>query len=113
VLETVQTALTGADVYYWFVAGFGDIDHLAHSHLSPIDIPFMGSVSSLIVQGYFCYRIWIMSKTWNRQSLWICWIIAAVCILDPPCILHTPNDFLSAECNYSINLLNVGGRLSQ
>ncbi|KAI0270138.1 hypothetical protein BGY98DRAFT_1100893 [Russula aff. rugulosa BPL654] len=24
-LETVQTALSGADLYYWFAAGFGDM----------------------------------------------------------------------------------------
>jgi hypothetical protein len=27
-LETVQTALTGADVYYWFAVGFGDLEGL-------------------------------------------------------------------------------------
>ncbi|KAF8265007.1 hypothetical protein EI94DRAFT_399162 [Lactarius quietus] len=71
-LETIQTALTGADVYYWFIAGFGDVERLANSHFSPIDIAFMTGVTSLIVQGYFCYRIWVLDK---RLS-WICWIIA-------------------------------------
>ncbi|KAN0128007.1 hypothetical protein V8E53_014184 [Lactarius tabidus] len=71
-LETAQTALTGADVYYWFVAGFGDVKNLENSHLSPIDNPIMTSVISLIVQGYFCCRIWKL----NRRSSWVCWIIA-------------------------------------
>ncbi|KAH9166915.1 hypothetical protein EDB89DRAFT_1810293, partial [Lactarius sanguifluus] len=57
VLETAQTALTGADIYYWFVDGFGDAERLAHSHFSPIDSPIMTAVISLIVQGYFCFRI--------------------------------------------------------
>ena len=30
-LETVQAALTGADVYYWFMAGFGDLEDLKKS----------------------------------------------------------------------------------
>ncbi|KAI9451309.1 hypothetical protein BJY52DRAFT_120522 [Lactarius psammicola] len=72
VLETIQTALTGADVYYWFVAGFGDVERLGNSHFAPIDVPIMTAVTSLIVQGYFCYRIWAL----NSWSSWICWIIA-------------------------------------
>ncbi|KAH9048677.1 hypothetical protein EDB83DRAFT_2522957 [Lactarius deliciosus] len=75
-LETVQTALTGADVYYWFVAKFGNVPHLEHSHFAPIDIPIITAVISLIVQGYFCYRIWVLS----RQSSWICWIIAVAAV---------------------------------
>ncbi|KAI9445944.1 hypothetical protein H4582DRAFT_2069308 [Lactarius indigo] len=75
-LETAQTALTGVDVYYWFIAGFGDMERLGHSHFAPIDVPIMTAVTSLIVQGYFCYRIW----TLNRWSSWTCWIIA-VCSL--------------------------------
>ncbi|KAH8998242.1 hypothetical protein EDB86DRAFT_3149034 [Lactarius hatsudake] len=72
VLETVQTALTGADMYYWFVDGFGDVGRLVHSHFSSIDSPVMRAVISLIVQGYFCYRIWVL----NKRSSWICWVIA-------------------------------------
>ncbi|KAH9039085.1 hypothetical protein EDB85DRAFT_2141337 [Lactarius pseudohatsudake] len=36
-VETVQTALTGADLYYWFVSGFGKMDHLAAPYESPFD----------------------------------------------------------------------------
>ncbi|KAI9445987.1 hypothetical protein H4582DRAFT_519778 [Lactarius indigo] len=75
-LETVQTALTGADIYYWFVAGFGDVERFGKSHFSPIDIPIMTAVASLTVQGYFCHRIWILT---NRRS-WICWIIAVTAV---------------------------------
>lgn len=71
-LETAQTALTGADVYYWFVAGYGDAGRLAHSHFSPIDISIITAVVSLIVQGYFCFRIWRTS----RRISWICWVVA-------------------------------------
>ncbi|KAN0136872.1 hypothetical protein V8E53_005313 [Lactarius tabidus] len=67
-LETAQTALTGADIYYWFVAGFGDVDRLRKSHYGPIDAPIITGVISLIVQEYFCYRIWVL----NRGSSYIC-----------------------------------------
>ncbi|KAH9066145.1 hypothetical protein EDB87DRAFT_1732114 [Lactarius vividus] len=75
-LETAQTALTGADVYYWFVAKYGNMRHLENSHFAPIDIPIITAIISLIVQGYFCYRIWVLS----RKSSWLCWIIAAAAV---------------------------------
>ena len=112
-LETVQTALTGADVYYWFIAGFGDVGHLAHSHYAPIDVPVTTAITSLIVQGYFCYRIWIMSRSWSRKTLWICWIIALVCFPDPSYILQVSDVFLNAERGYSSSRLCVGGYRSE
>ncbi|KAH9173509.1 hypothetical protein EDB89DRAFT_700075 [Lactarius sanguifluus] len=77
VLETVQTALTGADMYYWFIAGFGNVERLAHSHFAPIDIAIINAITSLVVQGYFCYRIWVL----NKRSLWSRWLcgVIAVC----------------------------------
>ncbi|KAH8980456.1 hypothetical protein EDB86DRAFT_563175 [Lactarius hatsudake] len=75
-LETVQTALTGADVYYWFIAGFGDRERLRSSHYAPIDIAIMDAITSLIVQEYFCYRIW----TLYRRSSWFCLIIAVTAV---------------------------------
>ncbi|KAH9017468.1 hypothetical protein EDB83DRAFT_2571199, partial [Lactarius deliciosus] len=70
-LETAQTALTGADAYYWFVDGFGNV-HLGNSHFAPVDNPIITAVISLVVQGYFCHRIWMLSR---RSSL-ICCVIA-------------------------------------
>jgi len=73
-LDTVQTALTGADVYYWFMAGFGDFEGLKKSRFSPIDTPTMDAFISLIVQVFFCYRIWTM----NKRLWWLCVIIAVL-----------------------------------
>ncbi|KAF8470498.1 hypothetical protein DFH94DRAFT_637689, partial [Russula ochroleuca] len=78
VLETVQTALTGADLYYWFAAGFDDIDRLRnHNNFSAIDSPTMDAPISLIVQGFYCYRIW----TLNKRLWWLCSVIAIVRVL--------------------------------
>jgi hypothetical protein len=73
-VETVQTALTGADVYYWFMAGFGDLNRLKNSNFSPIDSPTVEAIISFIVQGFFCYRIW----TLNKRAWWLALIIAIV-----------------------------------
>jgi len=75
-VETVQTALTGADVYFWFMAGFGNVERLKDSNFSPIDSPTIDAFISLIVQGFFCYRIW----TLNKRALWICLLIAVLAI---------------------------------
>ncbi|KAH9077842.1 hypothetical protein EDB83DRAFT_1523341 [Lactarius deliciosus] len=75
-LDTIQTALTGADIYYWFVAGFGNVERLWNPHFTPVNVPIIGAVISFIVQAYFCYRIWVL----NKRSSWICWIIAVAAV---------------------------------
>ncbi|KAI9467404.1 hypothetical protein BJY52DRAFT_1350084 [Lactarius psammicola] len=78
VLETVQTALSGSDAHFWFVTGFGDVERLGNSHFSPIDAATVTGITSFIVQGYFCYRIWVLMN--KRLSSWICWIIAIAAV---------------------------------
>jgi hypothetical protein len=41
-----------------------------------MDVPIITAVISLIVQGYFCYRIWVL----NKRSSWVCWIIAVAAV---------------------------------
>ncbi|KAH9034691.1 hypothetical protein EDB85DRAFT_976366 [Lactarius pseudohatsudake] len=77
-VETVQTALTGADIYYWFVAGFGNVERLENSHFAPVNVSIITAVISFIVQGYFCYRIWVLTR--KSRSSWICWIIAVAAV---------------------------------
>ncbi|KAI9428716.1 hypothetical protein H4582DRAFT_1817399 [Lactarius indigo] len=74
-VETLQTALSGADLYYWFVSGFGNIDHLTTPYESPFDVPIIGSVVALTVQIFFVYRIWVLSR---RSSWFICLFICLV-----------------------------------
>ncbi len=71
----MQTALSGADLYYWFAAGFGNVDQLSTPYASPFDVPIMGSLVSLSVQSFFVYRIWVLSE---RRSWWLCVIICLV-----------------------------------
>ena len=74
-LETVQTALSGADLYFWFASGFGRLDHLLSPFAFFIDLPIMGSMVSLIVQFFFVYRIRVLSE---KRSRWLCLIICLV-----------------------------------
>ncbi len=75
-IEAVQTALTGADVYYWFASGYGDLNHLATPFLSAIDVPIMESIVSAMVQFFYAYRVWILSyKNW--------WLCTLICLVGP------------------------------
>ena len=74
-LETVQTALSLADLYYWFAVGFGNVFQLTMPFASFVDVPIMGSVVSLSVQFFFVYRILLLSE---KQSWWLCVVICLV-----------------------------------
>ena len=75
ILETLQTALSGADLYYWFASGYGDMNHLASPFASTFDIPLIESLVSAMVQFFYAYRVWALS---NKQSRWFCLIICLV-----------------------------------
>jgi len=62
-LECLQTALATWDAYHWFCAGFGDLGILTKPLASPYDSPVIDAVVSLFVQLFFCWRIWVLSKS--------------------------------------------------
>jgi len=74
-LETLQTALSGADLYYWFASGFGNVERLFMPYVSFFDVPILGSVVSLSVQSFFVYRIWVLSE---KRWWWLCILICLV-----------------------------------
>ena len=74
-LETLQTALSGVDLYYWFGSGFGNMDHLVDPYAASFDVPIIGSIVSGAVQYFFVYRVWVLS---DRKSWWLCLIISVV-----------------------------------
>jgi hypothetical protein len=95
-VETVATALNGVDMYYWFAAGFGDILNFAKPRISPFYTPILGSVMALVVQVFFCYRIYIIKPA----ARWFCIFISLVSEDGlrsvPPRI--TFSDFFSSSC---------------
>jgi len=99
-METVQTALTGADLYYWFVDGFGKMEHLKDSHLAPIDTPIMHAIVSFVVQGYLCYRIWTLDRRLSK----LCIVISLVRV---QCPLH-PNLLTQDFCIKLTTLQSIG-----
>ncbi|KAH9966362.1 hypothetical protein BGW80DRAFT_735194 [Lactifluus volemus] len=78
-LETLQTSLSGANLYYWFVSGFGDMDHLASPYLGSFNVLMLEPVVSLSVQFFFVYRIWVLSA---KKQWWLCLTICLCCTVD-------------------------------
>ena len=108
-LETIQTALSGADLYYWFASGFGDVERLTSPYASAFDVPIMGSVVSLTVQFFFVYRIWVLS---NKRWLRLCVIICLVAFPPKSYISecpHHPTVGLHCRCSRGV----LGGYLCE
>lgn len=74
-LVTVQTVLNGADLFYWFASGYGNLNDLFNPFLSPYEGPILESLVSAIVQFFYSYRIWVIT---NKQFWWLCLFICLV-----------------------------------
>ena len=75
-LETVQSGLAIADLFY--LIGSGDVisGYVVDSPLSPWVGPILiGGVVAMIVQSFFAYRIWVLS---NKKSKRLCLTILFV-----------------------------------
>ncbi|KAJ6571731.1 hypothetical protein B0H19DRAFT_1255670 [Mycena capillaripes] len=59
----LSTCLNAADVYFWYASGFGNLIQFSQAHISPFYTPIGGSILALIIQLFFCYRIWIIKKS--------------------------------------------------
>ena len=74
-IETVETAFTGADLYHWFAADFGNYTNLNTLFTPFSELQISSSVVSLIVRLFFAYRILVLYK---KRSRWLCIIICLV-----------------------------------
>ncbi|KAJ7666628.1 hypothetical protein DFH06DRAFT_1383835 [Mycena polygramma] len=62
-LDILQTVLVTADAFHWFVFGFGNVDHLDDTFLNSWDVPLLDAVVALIVQAFYCWRIYVLRKS--------------------------------------------------
>ncbi|TFK97070.1 hypothetical protein BDV98DRAFT_607858 [Pterulicium gracile] len=60
-IDCVQTALATWDGIEWFVLGWGDPIRLTIVYTAGINSPLMDSLVALLVQSYYCWRIYILS----------------------------------------------------
>jgi len=68
-LDTVQSVLATADAFHWHATGFGNMLILSQPYVSPFDAPILDGVIAFIVQTFFCWRIWILQKSWWLPSV--------------------------------------------
>ncbi|TFY79387.1 hypothetical protein EWM64_g4623 [Hericium alpestre] len=54
---------TSTSVYTWFVYGWGDINVLNNSETGYLNVPILSSIIAIIVQTFFGWRIWTLSKS--------------------------------------------------
>ncbi|KAF8065018.1 hypothetical protein FPV67DRAFT_1671310 [Lyophyllum atratum] len=71
IFEMVQTALSAADLYYWFSSGYGNMIALGDTFISPLDTPFLCGIIAAVVQCFFAYRIWTL-----KRSYW--WLVVLI-----------------------------------
>ncbi|KAF8073437.1 hypothetical protein FPV67DRAFT_746656 [Lyophyllum atratum] len=71
IFECVQTAMTAADLHYWFASGYGNMTHLLDPYIAPLDTPIMCGILAAVVQCFFAFRIFKL----RRSYLWICILI--------------------------------------
>jgi len=62
-LDILQTVMITADAFHWFVYGFGNMAQLDETFLNSWDVPFLDSIISLVVQAFYCWRIYFLRKT--------------------------------------------------
>ncbi|KAJ6545186.1 hypothetical protein B0H19DRAFT_1167112 [Mycena capillaripes] len=61
-LDILQTVMVTADAFHWFVYGFGNMAQLDQTFLNSWDVPVLDAVISLIVQAFYCWRIYFLTK---------------------------------------------------
>jgi len=71
-LETLQTSLGAADLYYRFAEGFGNVNRLSSPYVFVFQVAIIGAIISMVVQCFFAYRIWTINR---GGSLWLCLMI--------------------------------------
>jgi hypothetical protein len=62
-LDVLQTVMITADAFHWFVYGFGNMERLDEPFLNSWDVPVLDSIISLVVQAFYCWRIYFLRKT--------------------------------------------------
>ncbi|KJA23683.1 hypothetical protein HYPSUDRAFT_215004, partial [Hypholoma sublateritium FD-334 SS-4] len=85
IFEIVQTAMTAADLYFWFGTGYGNLAHLGNVNISPADTPIFCGIIAAVVQCFFAYRIF----TLRRSYLWVCILIVLTSVVQTAGALGT------------------------
>ncbi|KAF7358836.1 hypothetical protein MSAN_01223200 [Mycena sanguinolenta] len=71
---TFDCCLNALDVWFWYIASFGDLDSFQDPRFANFYCPIMGSFIAMIVHLFFCFRIFVI-----RRTIWpVCILIALI-----------------------------------
>ncbi|SJK98213.1 uncharacterized protein ARMOST_01474 [Armillaria ostoyae] len=62
-VEFVQTMIFTHDAFATFGYGFGDVEALTGMYFNWFTVPIMSAVSASVGQGFYAYRIFVLSKS--------------------------------------------------
>ncbi|KJA19077.1 hypothetical protein HYPSUDRAFT_204820 [Hypholoma sublateritium FD-334 SS-4] len=77
IFEVVQTAMTAADLYFWFGTGYGNLARLGEVNISPADTPIFCGIIAAVVQCFFAYRIFTLQNSYR----WVCLLIVLTSVV--------------------------------
>jgi len=63
-IDSLQSCLATADAFHWFARGFGNMITLAQPFISAFDAPILDGIMAFAVQSFFCWRIWVLQRSW-------------------------------------------------
>ncbi|KAK7050489.1 putative transmembrane protein [Favolaschia claudopus] len=69
ILDWIQTCSATYDAFQWFVYGWGSIPALYNLFTGFLNVPILSSMIGSLVQIYFGWRIWILSRSATTFSL--------------------------------------------
>ncbi|KAK0486415.1 hypothetical protein IW261DRAFT_1559816 [Armillaria novae-zelandiae] len=72
IIEFVLTILITHDAFKIFGYGFGDSDALTDGDFNYLVIPIMGGIAASVVQAFYAYRIFILSRSRIIPAFIIC-----------------------------------------
>ncbi|KAK0195999.1 hypothetical protein F5146DRAFT_313729 [Armillaria mellea] len=72
VVELIQTILVTYDAFAIFGYGFGDLEALTKIHFNWLVVPIMGGIAASVGQGFYAYRIFILSRSRIVPAFIIC-----------------------------------------
>ncbi|KAK0241103.1 hypothetical protein EDD85DRAFT_948199 [Armillaria nabsnona] len=72
IVEFVQTMLITNDAFARFGYGFGELEALTAVHFSWLVVPVMGAIAASVGQGFYAYRIYILSRSRIVPAFVIC-----------------------------------------
>ncbi|KAJ7919722.1 hypothetical protein B0H13DRAFT_1868303 [Mycena leptocephala] len=61
-VDVLQTVMVTADGFHWFVYGFRNLAQLNDTFLNSWDVPVLDSVIAIVVQTFYCWRIYFLRK---------------------------------------------------